>query len=89
MTALDTLSIIAMVTVRALTMRITHSSRLRPKVLKSMLKAMGTMWALIKSKQVEVVLKVAAIRHRSTIITGIGMDMIAAFNQAKQTPVAK
>jgi hypothetical protein len=51
-----------------------------------MLKAMGTMWALIKSKQVEEVFEVAAIRHRETITTG--MDMIA-FNQAKQTLLAK
>jgi hypothetical protein len=67
-----------MVIVGALTH--THSSRLIPKVPKSMLKAIGTMWALIKSKQVEEVLEVVAIRHRETITTG--MDMIA-FNQAK------
>jgi hypothetical protein len=65
MTALDTLIIIAMVIVGALTH--THSSRLIPKVSKSMLKGMGTMWALIKSKQVEEVFEVAAIRHMETI----------------------
>jgi hypothetical protein len=47
-----------------------------------MLKAIGTMWALIKSKQVDEVLEVAAIRHMETITTGMVMDMIA-FNQAK------
>jgi hypothetical protein len=40
------------------------------------------MWALIKSKQVDEVLEVAAIRHMETITTGMVMDMIA-FNQAK------
>jgi hypothetical protein len=87
MIALDTLSIIAMVIVWALTYtRITHSSRLTPKVPKSTLMAMGIMRAP-SSKQVEVVLRVAAIRHRRTIITG--MDIIAAFNRASQTLVAK
>jgi hypothetical protein len=73
-----------MVTVRASTpTRITHSSRLRPKARKSMLMAIGITWVLIKSKQVGVVLEVAATRHRRTIITGMGVDMIAAFGQAR------
>jgi len=58
-----------MVRVGALTH--THGSRLIPKVPKSMLKAMGTMLALIKNKEVEGVLEVAAIRHRETITTGM------------------
>jgi hypothetical protein len=37
---------------------------------------------------VAVVLEVAAIRHRSTTITGMGMEIIA-FKQLKQTLVAK
>jgi hypothetical protein len=88
MTVLDTLSIIATVTIRALTpTRITHSSRLKAQ--KSMSMAMGITRVLIKSKQVGVALTVAAIRHQGMITTRMGMDMIAAFNQTRQTLVAR